>query len=657
MKVIKSFFLLTLLCALCYSCSDSKDEPDLPPEPGKGILSISPTESSNTKSSAGTSYELSDLVTAVITIEQNNVVLEAYNSKEITLEKWGDKSYTIKGIELEEGSNYSITAFKLKNEEDNTTFASPITGSTASAWVNESLPISFTIDTDKTTEVDLQVVTTLGSKPSDFGYHSFTFSDNTPGVQSYLENIETIFLDKNEKIVHHFTQRGIPTYSEIYRNHIINKHISIDIIAETIKHYYTGDGVFPKKVIIERHISKEASMEYLFTEHYESGNIAKMESNSEVREFDDNGLPTKYISLNSAGVPEWHVEYSHNDKGYLESKHYFDIEGIKDYSYNYTYDDEGNQISKSRVNSDGTLLPSQVEYEYINGLMKRTIYYSVNENQEKEEYAHEDFEYNSDNLLVKESMAYTSSEIVNTLDYIYSGNKLVSSEARISTDPDFLKIYYYDDLGWMENENSNKIYDFRGHLIEDHYVSGEYKIVELYDDDSKISEKKIYSMDGVLLKSVQPENNNAVINYWDNGFAKSETFFNNNFDILFYQNMTNTEFDTHNPTESDQFELLNHVRYHINNNESGVMLSRVYLETMANDEYSSGIIIRAVDEQYAKEKADYSVVKRVYTYFYYSQYNSTYADPNDLYKYVVVVDDLVTGEMTSTYYDANGNKI
>ncbi|BAX82429.1 hypothetical protein [Labilibaculum antarcticum] len=656
MKELKTFILVALFSAACFSCSkDDSPEKDIELS-GKGMLAIGVSETGNTKSSAGTSFELENLKTAIISIEKDGAVLDGFNSKEVQLENWGDNSFTIKGVDLDNGDGYAITGFLLKNEDRATTFASPVDGSLAAAWVQEALPISFKIAVDETTQIDIQVVTTLGSKPQDFGYSSLSFSDKTPNVQSYLKNIETFFLDKNEKIVHHFTQRGIPTYSEIYRNHAVNKNITLDFIGQTIKHYYPVDGSLPEKITVEDHTrtNTQPTVDYFFTEHYESGNIKKIKNNLSLLTLNEEGFVTKNESLNATGVATGHIDYLYNEDDYITEYKYYNVDGSFSSALKLTVDSDGNALSRIRFNQDGEILYPKYESEYTNGLEVKLIRIELNENDEETESFVYDFEYNSENLLVRELQTQIYEETqVNTIEYNYSGNNLTSST---STSQAYSYTTYYDEIGrtLYDDKEVINVLDYKGRLLERQYEDDGYNVVEIFDLYEELMEKKFYDSNEKLVKKID---NSVVIKYWENGHRKFMTSFAvRNMNLI--ESFSKTDFEYHHPTQKEQFELLSYVGNHFSYDENGVKLADCQIRWQNNSEYSEGIEIHVYENQYEKVDGKLSATKRVTSIFSYSQGDRSLriVNTDDLYQYVVVTEDLLTGDITSKYYDAQGTE-
>ena len=657
MKTLKLLSLMLLSALL--SCSDDKSEITGEVDEGKGTLVINSTETKGTKSSSGTSYELGDLETAIITIEQNGEVLEGYDAKEVQLEKWGESSITISGIELDNGIAYSITEFELKNEDKATTFASPIEGSQAANWVQQALPIKFEIKVDETTEVEIQVVTTLGATPEDFGYNKFTFDDETPKVQAYLENIETIFLDKGEKMVHHFTKRGIPTYSEIYRKHAVNTHVDLDYIAETIKHYYIDDETSPEKLTIEYHTDSNIR-EYSFKSFHASGNVAEMESSTGIWEFDDKGLLTKYTSHNEAGVNDygWY-EYLYNENGYLLEKKEFDVEGEYKFSYKYTVDNEGNQLSEIREKANGDIIYPKYNWTYTDGKKSgREIVYLDDNDEEFIGYKVE-YEYDASGLLAKKIETQDFGEtIIATTEFIYDDKKLTKSIFTKSNDPNYRSEQYYDELGYAVNVETNQnVYDFRGRLIESHYQEEDYKIVDFYNMEAELAERRYYNLNGILIKTIYP-NDRILRKYWSNGQQKTYIRYNN-VDILAEEELTEIEVNYKNPKEYDEFDLLNYIEYISEFDEEGIRQYRSYVRNIPTNDgnYPNGRIIEVKENQYRKEGGDYITIKQTICNFYYELGTSSYCDPSQLYMYSVAEFNLETGESDIRSYYPNGTQM
>lgn len=640
------------------SCSDSKSDIEDEEIQGKGILVVNSTEANGTKTSSGTSYELSDLKTAIITIEQNGIVLEGYDAKEVQLQKWGEDNITIKGIELDNGEDYSITEFELKNDDKATTFASPKSGSQAEKWVEQALPIKFDIKANETTQLEIEVVTTLGASPNDFGYSVFAFSDESPKVQEYLENIETIFLNKGERIIHHYTKRGVPTYSEIFRNHIVNTHVNLDYIAETIKHYYDGDANRSEKITIEYHKDSEVR-QYNFNSFHASGNIEVMEGDNRIWEFNENGLLIKSTSKNEAGVNDYgSYEYLYNENDYLIERKDYNLEGEYILSYKYTVDNDGNRLSQEKVKANGDILYPKYSWSYTDGKKtgKETVYYDNN----KEFVAYENvYEYNANGLLSQRTETSNfSNVIVHTTQFIYDGENLVKSIYTKSDEPNNKVEQYHDALGYLTyGENNKNVYDFRGRLLEKHYQDNDFKLVDCFDMEADLIKRKYYNLNGVLIKTIHPKDR-ILRKYWSNG--RQRTYIKYALvDFIAEEELTEIEVNYKNPKTDKEFELLNYVHYLNRYDENGNRQHSSYFNIITTDDgnYPNGKIIKVSENQYKKDGADYKSIKQTICQFYYKTGTYSYCSPTDLYMYVVAERNLENGDYSIKYYNPDGTEM
>jgi hypothetical protein len=98
-------------------------------------------------------------------VVKNSEKVELYNMN-------GD--YISKPISLVTG-NYRLTHFFVLDWKNNVVYASPIKGSPKASLVQSTLPISFNIQHNKVTKLNPEVISTVESKPEDFGYVTFGF--------------------------------------------------------------------------------------------------------------------------------------------------------------------------------------------------------------------------------------------------------------------------------------------------------------------------------------------------------------------------------------------------------------------------------------------------------------------------------------------------
>jgi len=117
--------------------------------------------------------------------EAGEMVLE---NKKLPLFSFG-QSYVSENIELPLG-NYKLTQFVVLDAANKTIYATPIEGSELAKYVEDPLPISFTVFENKTSLVVPQVLEIEpNDMPENFGYVSFGFEIiSLKGVYFYVPN-------------------------------------------------------------------------------------------------------------------------------------------------------------------------------------------------------------------------------------------------------------------------------------------------------------------------------------------------------------------------------------------------------------------------------------------------------------------------------------
>jgi len=165
------FFVLFL----CFSCtfpvnSEKVVEEDKKSKELKGSFKLcySPDRAS-----------VEDIADVVISIEDNNGNV-IFDSHVLTMYNMNG-NFISAGIQLNAG-NYKLTKFLLIDNENNILFAAPVEGSPQSAFVDNPLPVEFTISSDQTTTVTPEVVAVEGLTPEDFGYVTFSFEVVTDDI-------------------------------------------------------------------------------------------------------------------------------------------------------------------------------------------------------------------------------------------------------------------------------------------------------------------------------------------------------------------------------------------------------------------------------------------------------------------------------------------
>ena len=140
------------------------------------------TKSGNELKSA---LEIDDAKTIVLTIQKANGESTNYNSGKINVYKMDDVFFSEK-ISLETG-DYKLTQFLLLDADENTIYATPLSGSQQAQNIDNPLSLDFSNTKDQITSVTVEVLSTENLSPRDFGLVGFLFSE-TPTF-SFLINV------------------------------------------------------------------------------------------------------------------------------------------------------------------------------------------------------------------------------------------------------------------------------------------------------------------------------------------------------------------------------------------------------------------------------------------------------------------------------------
>ncbi|QSE97848.1 hypothetical protein [Fulvivirga lutea] len=156
-----NLYLMLLVFLILYSCGESTEPM---PEIGELSFNISDTSIPDGRVEEGT---FSKIIFALKNNDQDAII------DTIEVVKFGD-SYQSEVLSLEVGE-YSLEEFLVLNDENEVTYATPVSGSDTEHLVDTALPLSFTISTNETVNVAPQVVSTAGFTPEDFGYLGISF--------------------------------------------------------------------------------------------------------------------------------------------------------------------------------------------------------------------------------------------------------------------------------------------------------------------------------------------------------------------------------------------------------------------------------------------------------------------------------------------------
>jgi hypothetical protein len=143
------------------------------------------------KSTISENCDLDNVDGIILTILKDNGDETEYVSSEVKLFKMND-SYFSQKINLEAGS-YMLTEFLLVDSNNNAIYISPIEGSLQAQNVNKPLPLAFKVFKDSVSQVAVEVLSTQGYTPEDFGYASFII--NEIKIFSFLINVSEIGTD------------------------------------------------------------------------------------------------------------------------------------------------------------------------------------------------------------------------------------------------------------------------------------------------------------------------------------------------------------------------------------------------------------------------------------------------------------------------------
>jgi hypothetical protein len=163
-KIFNAVYLLPLLF-LSNSCNKYPEV-----EPQKGSVSIT---FSNKAGIGGKTAGTSAPSFILFSIQDSNGK-EVVKDKSLVLLNFG-QGYTTESIELAPG-DYKLTQFLVLDSKNNVLYATPKEGSALSQYVNDPLPINFTVNESLVTSLQPQVLAISNTTtPSQFGYASFGF--------------------------------------------------------------------------------------------------------------------------------------------------------------------------------------------------------------------------------------------------------------------------------------------------------------------------------------------------------------------------------------------------------------------------------------------------------------------------------------------------
>ena len=171
MKSLKYLLATVFATTLLYSCEETEVNKK-PESTAKGTAMLSFSEATLSSNGRSFSAETASPKTVVISVKDSlgDYVL---NQEKIELIRIGN-GYITKQLEFSIGS-YTVEDFIVLDEAETAIYLTPKVGSELARLVDHPLPISFTVTTERTTDVELAVVPADLGEPSRYGYATFSF--------------------------------------------------------------------------------------------------------------------------------------------------------------------------------------------------------------------------------------------------------------------------------------------------------------------------------------------------------------------------------------------------------------------------------------------------------------------------------------------------
>ncbi|GEM_PF-4687334 len=171
MRVFYSIAVIAITFMLFTGCEKSEVSSK---EKEYSSLKLGISEKSSRRSAGASSYKLSEVTHALITITKDGAIYENYDLQHVKMSQWGSSAeFSTQQIKLLVANGYKLTKFELQNKDNKTIFAAPIKGSKYAAYVSNPLSIDFNITSGDNSKIEVEVVSTENATPSDFGYVSF----------------------------------------------------------------------------------------------------------------------------------------------------------------------------------------------------------------------------------------------------------------------------------------------------------------------------------------------------------------------------------------------------------------------------------------------------------------------------------------------------
>ena len=237
----KKLILLIASITLLFSCT--VDEDLKPPEDQSGKVLFSFTNLSTDEDSIENAKNLVDPIPKSIYINITDATgVSVVDNQKLNLIVFGN-GYITNELELPVG-NYEITTFNVLDANDSVIYACPRANSEYSEYVDNPLPIAFSVTDGNTTNVSPEVVfVDETNTPEQFGFTTFSFTivDITDPVDPINEETQELYISITE------ITNGIA-------NEVVDGNFYIEIPSED---FYLDGRIFVDHIPITIPISKE----------------------------------------------------------------------------------------------------------------------------------------------------------------------------------------------------------------------------------------------------------------------------------------------------------------------------------------------------------------------------------------------------------------